>query len=171
MKIYEYNGKSPKIDETAYVSEDVVITGDVSIGKDSSVWFGTVIRGDFASVTIGENVNIQENSVIHESVDIPVVIEDNITVGHMCILHSCTIRKNALIGMGSIILDNAEIGEGSIIGAGSLVPGGKVIPPNVLAMGRPAKVIRELTPEEIAHNKENVALYIQKGQKYKTIQK
>lgn len=169
MKIYEFDGKKPVIDESAYVSEDVVITGDVSIGKDSNVWFGTVIRGDCASVTIGDGVNIQENSVIHETLDIPVVIEDNITVGHMCILHSCTIRKNALIGMGSIILDNAEIGEGSIIGAGSLVPGGKVIPPNVLAMGRPAKVIRELTPEEIASNKKNVEHYIQKGQKYKAM--
>ncbi len=144
MSIYPYNGKSPKIADSAYIADYATVTGDVTIGEESSVWFNCAIRGDVAPTIIGKKVNIQDNSVLHQSPGAPCIIEDEATIGHMVILHGCTIRKKALIGMGSIILDKAEIGEGAFIGAGSLVPQGKVIPPNTLAFGRPAKVIREL---------------------------
>src|SRR5699024_3372872 len=120
------------------------------IDEDSSIWFNTVIRGDVAPTRIGKRVNIQDLSMVHQSPETPVMVEDDVTIGHQVTLHAATIRKNALIGMGSIVLDGAEVGENAFIGAGSLVPPGKKIPPNSLALGRPAKVIRELTEQDYA---------------------
>ncbi|RIW35649.1 gamma carbonic anhydrase family protein [Bacillus salacetis] len=167
--IYEYYGKKPKIAGSAYIADYVTITGDVEIGEESSVWFNTSIRGDVAPTIIGNKVNIQDNSVLHQSPDNPLILEDEVTVGHSVILHSCKIRKKALIGMGSTILDNAEIGEGAFIGAGSLVPPGKVIPPNSMAFGRPAKVIRELNDHDISEMKRISREYAEKGQYYKSL--
>jgi carbonic anhydrase/acetyltransferase-like protein (isoleucine patch superfamily) len=169
--IYPYKGKLPSIAETAFIADFTTITGDVTIGEDSSVWFNTVIRGDVAPVIIGRKVNIQDNSVLHQSPDNPLILEDEATIGHQVILHSCKIRKKALIGMGSIILDNAEIGEGAFIGAGSLVPQGKIIPPNTLSFGRPAKVIRELNEEDILDMQRITKDYAEKAQYYKSLQK
>ena len=148
--IYPYKGKNPIISDSAFIADFVTISGDVEIGDESSIWFNTVIRGDVAPTKIGKRVNIQDNSVLHQSPNQTLLIEDGVTVGHQVMLHSCIIKENALIGMGSIILDGAEIGEGAFIGAGSLVPPGKIIPPNSLAYGRPAKVIRELSAEDRA---------------------
>jgi carbonic anhydrase/acetyltransferase-like protein (isoleucine patch superfamily) len=169
--IYPYKGKLPSIAETAFIADYTTITGDVTIGEESSVWFNTVIRGDVAPVIIGRKVNIQDNSVLHQSPDNPLILEDEATIGHQVILHSCKIRKKALIGMGSIILDNAEVGEGAFIGAGSLVPQGKIIPPNTLAFGRPAKVIRELNEEDILDMQRITKEYAEKAQYYKSLQK
>jgi carbonic anhydrase/acetyltransferase-like protein (isoleucine patch superfamily) len=169
--IYPYNGKTPKIASSAYIADYVTITGDVEIGEESSVWFNSSIRGDVAPTIIGNKVNIQDNSVLHQSPGNPLILEDEVTVGHQVILHSCIIRKNALIGMGSVILDQAEIGEGSFIGAGSLVPQGKKIPPNSLAFGRPAKVVRELNAEDIKDMQRITREYAEKGQYYKSLQK
>src|SRR4051794_37694695 len=167
--IYPYKGKKPNISNSAYIADYVTITGDVQIGDESSIWFNTVIRGDVAPTIIGNRVNVQDNSVLHQSPNNPLILEDDVTVGHQVILHSCIIREKALIGMGSIILDNAEIGEGAFIGAGSLVPQGKKIPPNTLAFGRPAKVIRELTEEDIKDMVRISTEYAEKGQYYKSI--
>ncbi|MDH5164034.1 gamma carbonic anhydrase family protein [Heyndrickxia oleronia] len=169
--IYPYKGKLPKIASSAYIADYVTISGDVEIGEESSIWFNTTIRGDVAPTIIGKKVNIQDNSVLHQSPNNPLIIEDEVTIGHQVILHSCKIRKKALIGMGSIILDRAEIGEGAFIGAGSLVPQGKVIPPNTLAFGRPAKVIRTLNNEDIQDMIRISKEYAEKGQYYKSIQK
>jgi carbonic anhydrase/acetyltransferase-like protein (isoleucine patch superfamily) len=168
--IYPYKGKSPKIAESAFIADYVTITGDVVIGEETSIWFNTVIRGDVAPTIIGNRVNIQDNSILHQSPNNPLIIEDGVTVGHQVILHSAIIRKNALIGMGSIILDGAEIGEGAFIGAGSLVPQGKKIPPHTLAFGRPAKVIRELTDEDVREMERIRREYVEKGQYYKSLQ-
>ncbi|WP_240374548.1 gamma carbonic anhydrase family protein [Bacillus piscicola] len=165
--IYSYKGKTPKIAESAYIADYVTITGDVSIGEETSIWFNTAIRGDVAPTKIGNRVSIQDNSVLHQSPDNPLIIEDDVTIGHMVILHSSIIRKNALIGMGSLILDNAEIGEDAFIGAGSLVPPGKVIPARTLALGRPAKVVRELTEEDYVEMDRVRRTYVEKGQYYK----
>lgn len=146
--LYEYKGKKPVIHETAYIADYTTITGDVTIGESSSVWFNTTIRGDVSPTIIGKGVNIQDNSVLHQSPNLKLILEDGVTVGHQVILHSSHIKKNALIGMGSIVLDGAEIGEGAFVGAGSLVPPGKKIPANTLAFGRPVKVIRDLTDED-----------------------
>lgn len=167
IMIYPYHGKTPKIADSAFIADYVTITGDVEIGEESSVWFNTSIRGDVAPTIIGSKVNIQDNSVLHQSPNNPLILEDEVTVGHQVILHSCIIRKKALIGMGSIVLDQAEIGEGAFIGAGSLVPQGKKIPPNTLAFGRPAKVIRELTEEDIKDMERISREYAEKGNYYK----
>nr|WP_295970931.1 gamma carbonic anhydrase family protein [uncultured Bacillus sp.] len=168
--IYPYKGKNPKISDSAFIADYVTITGDVEIGDESSIWFNTVIRGDVAPTMIGKKVNIQDNSVLHQSPNNPLILEDEVTVGHQVILHSCILRKKAFIGMGSIILDNAEIGEGAFIGAGSLVSQGKKIPPNTLAFGRPAKVIRQLGPEDLADMERVRREYVEKGQYYKSLQ-
>lgn len=169
--IYPYKDKIPSIDETAFIADYVTITGDVTIGQESTIWFNTVIRGDVAPTIIGRRVSIQDLSCLHQSPNNPLIIEDEVTIGHQVTLHSCTVRKGALVGMGSIILDGAEIGEGAFVGAGSLVPPGKKIPPNSLAFGNPAKVVRELNDAD----KEDVARiireYVEKGQYYKSLQK
>src|SRR3954447_26888495 len=169
--IYPYKGKNPIISDSAFIADFVTISGDVEIGDESSVWFNTVIRGDVSPTKIGKKVNIQDNSVLHQSPNQTLLIEDGVTVGHQVMLHSCIIKENALIGMGSIILDGAEIGEGAFIGAGSLVPPGKIIPPNSLAYGRPAKVIRELSAEDRADMDRIRQDYVEKGSYYKSLQK
>lgn len=162
-----YKDIKPTIHETAYIASDATVIGDVIIDEQSSVWFKTVIRGDVAPTRIGKRVSIQDLSMIHQSPNTPMVIEDDVTIGHQVTLHSATIRKNALIGMGSIILDGAEVGESAFIGAGSLVPPGKKIPPNTLALGSPAKVVRDLTDTDYAEMERVRKSYVDKGQYYK----
>ncbi|KMK77779.1 gamma carbonic anhydrase family protein [Alkalihalobacillus pseudalcaliphilus] len=168
--IYAYNGKEPQIAKSAFIADYVTITGDVVIGEESSIWFQTVIRGDVAPTIIGNRVNIQDQSMLHQSPDLPLIIEDDVTVGHQVMLHSCLIGKRSLIGMGTTILDGAEIGEGAFIGAGSLVPPGKKIPPNTLAFGRPAKVVRAINEKDRQEMERIVKDYRNKGQIYKQAQ-
>lgn len=168
--IYPYKGKFPEISETAFIADFVTISGDVKIGGYSSIWFNSVIRGDVSPTIIGERTNIQDNCTLHQSPKYPLILEDDVTIGHQVLLHSCHIKKGALIGMGSIILDGAEIGEGAFIGAGSLVPQGKKIPPNSLAFGRPAKVIRELNNDDLKDMARIRQEYVEKGQYYKSLQ-
>ncbi|GGG30358.1 gamma carbonic anhydrase family protein [Lysinibacillus alkalisoli] len=168
--IYPYQDKQPKIDPSVFIADYATITGDVTIEAETTIWFNTVIRGDVSPTKIGKRVSIQDNCCLHQSPSYPLIIEDEVTVGHQVTLHSCTIRNHALIGMGSIILDGAEIGEGAFIGAGSLVPPGKVIPPHCLAMGRPAKVVRELNETDKKDMARIVREYVEKGKYYKTLQ-
>jgi carbonic anhydrase/acetyltransferase-like protein (isoleucine patch superfamily) len=154
MSIYEFKGKSPKISENCFIAESSDIIGDVQIGSDASIWFGTVIRGDLDPIKVGTNSNVQENSSLHTTHGIPLTVGDNVTIGHSVTLHSCVVEDNCLIGMGSTILDKAVIGAGSLVAAGSVVTPGKKFPPNSMIKGAPAKFIRELTDEEkdIYHN-------------------
>jgi carbonic anhydrase/acetyltransferase-like protein (isoleucine patch superfamily) len=168
--IYPFHEHTPNIDPSVFIADYTTITGDVTIGPESSIWFNTVIRGDVAPTIIGRKVNIQDLCCLHQSPNRPLVLEDEVTVGHQVTLHSCTVKQGALIGMGSIILDGAEIGEGAFIGAGSLVPPGKKIPPNSLAMGSPAKVVRELNEEDRIDMERIVREYAEKGQYYKSLQ-
>ena len=140
--IKKYMGQSPSIHEEAYVSETAVVIGKVNLKKNSNIWFGSVLRGDMESITVGENTNIQENSVVHVDKTEKVVIGDNCTIGHNAIIHGCTIGNNTLIGMGAIILNGAKIGNNSIVGAGALVTQNKEFEDGVLILGNPAKVIR-----------------------------
>jgi len=165
--IGEYRGKKPDIHETAYIAKDAVVVGDVTIGEESSVWFHAVIRADVAPTRIGNRVSIQDLSMLHQSPNNPLIVEDDVTIGHQVTLHSAIIRKNSLIGMGAIILDGAEVGENAFVAAGSLVPPGKKIPPNSMAMGSPAKVVRELTEKDYAEIKHARDTYIEKGKYYK----
>ncbi|ENZ9221073.1 gamma carbonic anhydrase family protein [Enterococcus hirae] len=149
-----------------FIAPNATVVGDVELAESVTVWYQAVIRGDSNTVKVGARTNIQDGTVIHVDHDAPVEIAENVTVGHQCMLHGCTIEKGALIGMGSTILNHAVIGENSLIGAGSLVTEGKVIPPNVLASGRPAKVIRPLTEEEIEKNRQNIQHYVELGEQY-----
>ncbi|GAA0436836.1 gamma carbonic anhydrase family protein [Lentibacillus halophilus] len=165
--IDHFKQTEPTIHPSVFIAHDADVIGDVTIQEDSSVWFKTVIRGDVAPTRIGSRVNIQDLSLLHQSPDLPITIEDDVTIGHQVTLHACTVRNNALIGMGSLILDDAEIGEYAFIGAGSLVPPGKTIPPYSLALGRPAKVVRALTKEDYDEMARVGKSYVDKGRYYK----
>lgn len=158
--IKKYMGHSPVIHEDAYVSETAVIIGKVTLKKNANIWFGSVLRGDMESITIGENSNIQENSVVHVDSTERVIIGDNCTIGHNAIIHGCTIGDNTLIGMGAIILNGAKIGNNSIVAAGALVTQNKEFEDGVLILGNPAKVVRKLTEEEIKKNNKSSLHYV-----------
>ncbi|MBF0754125.1 MULTISPECIES: gamma carbonic anhydrase [Jeotgalicoccus] len=158
--IIDYKNHTPKISDSAFIAPNATIIGDVEIGENSSVFFGSVVRGDIAPVRIGNNTNVQDLSVLHQTPGLPLTLEDNVTIGHKVTLHSCTVKQGALVGMDSIVLDEAVIGENAFVGAGSLVTGGTVIPPNTLAFGRPAKVVRELTSEDLEEMKRINETYV-----------
>ena len=172
--IKPYKGWYPKIDPSVYVAPNATIIGDVEIGADSSVWFGAILRGDVHYIRIGSKTNIQDGAIIHvthytkpdRSDGFPTIVGDYVSVAHGAILHGCTIKNNVLIGIGAIVLDGAVIEENTIVAAGSLVPPGKKFPPGVLLMGQPAKVKRELTPEEIEKIKENALNYVKYKNQY-----
>lgn len=161
---------APNIDPSVFLGEGVVVIGDVSIGADSSLWTHTVLRGDVHSIRIGSRTNLQDLCVGHvTSGTWPLLVEDEVTVGHRVILHGCHIKSRSLIGMGSVVMDGAVIGEESMVGAGSLVTLGTVIPPRTLALGSPAKVKRDLTPDEIALLKVAAEHYVQNARSYKKV--
>ncbi|MGE6377487.1 gamma carbonic anhydrase family protein [Peribacillus muralis] len=167
--IIPYNNKKPSIDETVFIAPGVHLIGDISIGKESTVWFNSVLRGDEDSITIGEKCSIQDNSTIHLFEGCPVVIEDEVTVGHNVILHGCKIGKRSIIGMGSTILDNVEVGEECIVGANTLIPSGKIIPPRSLVIGSPGKVVRRLNEKDLELIQLSIDTYVQKGKDFKAI--
>lgn len=148
--IKAFSGVASKIHPTAFVSEMNAIIGDVEIGENSSVWYGSVLRGDVNFIRIGARSNVQDASVIHVSREHPTVLEEEVTLGHRVTLHGCYIERNSLIGIGAIVLDGARVGNNSLVAAGSLVTPNTVIPPRSLVMGSPARVKRELTDEEVA---------------------
>ena len=146
-----FKGKRPLLAESVYIEESAQVIGDVTIGVDSSVWFNAVVRGDVNYIRIGERSNIQDASVVHVTHKThPTVIEDDVTVGHSVTIHGCTIRSRVLIGMGAVILDGAIVEPDCVIAAGALVAEGVTIPSGWLAMGLPAKPVRELTDDEKA---------------------
>lgn len=157
-EISPFNSIHPQLAHGAWVHPRATVIGDVTLGANASVWPGAVIRGDVNSISIGDGTNIQDNSVLHVShktvadpVGGPLIIGERVTVGHSVILHGCTIEDECLIGMGSIILDKAVVKKNVLLGAGSLVPEGKVLESGYLYLGRPARQVRELTPEELAY--------------------
>lgn len=149
--IRPFNSIEPKIHESAFVTDDAVIVGDVEIGEDSSVWFGSVLRGDVNYIRIGARTNIQDQTIIHvSSKGLPTIVEDEVTVGHKVMLHACHVERGCLIGIGAILMDGVRVGANSLVGAGSLLTPGTQIPPRSLVIGSPARVKRELTDEELA---------------------
>ncbi len=163
-------GKTPVVDESCFVAENATVVGDVIIGANSNIWYSAVVRSDEDTMVIGANTNIQDNTSVHNHGGFPVAIGDDVTIGHNCIIHGCKIGNNVLVGMGSTVLNGAEIGDNTIIGAGSLVTQNKKIPSGVLCMGVPAKVIRELTEEEIEANRESASHYVKVGKAHKDTQ-
>jgi len=167
MLIKPYKGIHPKIHPTVFVVETAVIIGDVEIGEYSSIWFNAVVRGDVHYIRIGDRTNIQDLCMLHVTKEThPLILGNDITVGHSVTLHGCTIKDRCLIGMGTTILDGAVVGEDCIIGAGALVTEGAVIPPGTLAIGMPAKPKRDLTEKEIARIRQSAQNYIDYARTY-----
>lgn len=148
--IKPYRGVYPKIHPTTFVAENAVIIGDVEIGRDCSIWYNVVIRGDVNYIRIGERTNIQDGTIIHvDHKKYPTIIGSNVTVGHKVMLHACTVEDSCLIGMSATIMDGVVVGKQSIVAAGAVVPPGKIIEPQSLWAGVPAKFVRKLTEEEL----------------------
>lgn len=163
-----YKGIYPAIPQSAYVDRGAHVIGDVTLGERSSVWPGAVLRGDVNRIVLGDDTNIQDNSVLHGELDkYPVILGSRVTVGHMVCLHGCVVEDDCLIGIGAIVLNGARIGRGSIVAAGALVPEGMEIPPDSMVMGMPAKVRRAVTPEEKARFAENAQRYIRYRQDFR----
>ena len=165
--IAPFKNTNPKIDKSAFIAGNAVVIGDVEIGEDSSVWFGSVIRGDVNFIRIGARTNIQDMTVIHVSSHThSTVLEDEITVGHRVVLHGCHVESGCLIGIGAILMDGVRIGRNSLVAAGSLLTPGTQIPPNSLVMGSPAKVKRELTADELAYLDKSWRNYVELKKNY-----
>jgi len=148
--IKSFQNLHPKIHESAYVTDDAIVIGDVEIGAESSVWFGSILRGDVNHIRIGARTNVQDGTIIHVSSKThPTILEDEVTLGHRVTLHGCHIETGCLIGIGSIVLDGVRVGRNSLVAAGSLLTPNTQIPPRVLVMGSPAKVRRELSDDEV----------------------
>ena len=165
--IYDFEGHTPKLDPNSWVASNSVIIGKVELKKDSNIWFNVTLRGDVEPITVGEGSNVQDGSVVHSDPGCPVIIEKNVTIGHLVMLHGCVIEDDCLIGIGSTILNKAKIGKNSIIGANALVTENKVIPERSLVLGSPGKIVRQVTDEEIKSIKENADHYVANYKKYK----
>ena len=159
--------KKPTIDASAFVAPGAAIYGDVTIGKDCSIWFHATVRGERAPICIGDGSNIQDNCVVHVDAGHDVVIGKNVTVGHGAIVHGCKIGDNTLVGMGAIILNGAVIGKSCIVGAGALVTQNTIVPDGSMVLGSPAKVKRSVTAEEVAASIINAGHYAEEGKEYK----
>lgn len=161
-----YKNSKPKISKEAYILDSAQVVADVTIAPLANVWFNATVRGDMASIEIGEGTNIQDNAVVHTDTAKPTKIGKYVTVGHSAIIHAATVGDYALIGMGSIILNGAEVGECAMVGAGTLVPPGKKVPPRTLVIGNPMRILRELSEAEIEANKNNAQTYIKLAKEY-----
>ncbi|MCY1166099.1 MULTISPECIES: gamma carbonic anhydrase family protein [Polaromonas] len=168
MAIYQLDNLTPSIHASAWVAEDAQVLGNVTLAEDSSVWFGVVIRGDTETITVGRGSNIQDNSVLHADHGLPLVVGENVTVGHQVMLHGCTIGDNSLIGIAAVVLNGAKIGKNCLVGAGSLVTEGKEFPDGSMILGSPAKAVRQLTPEQIEGLKMSAKHYIDNANRYKS---
>jgi len=167
--IRTFQGIRPTIPSTCFIEETGIVIGDVVMGEDCSVWFHAVIRGDVHYIRIGHRTNVQDLCMLHVTHDThPLIIGDDVTIGHSVVLHGCTIKDRVLIGMGAIIMDGAQVGEDSVVGAGSLVTEGMMVPPKSLVLGSPAKVKRPVTDKELAWIKESAENYVKYGRQYLT---
>ncbi|MFD0586922.1 gamma carbonic anhydrase family protein [Paenibacillus sp. GCM10027627] len=162
-----YKGILPAVHASCYIAEGVKLIGDVSIGENSTVWFNAVLRGDLAPIRIGTSCNIQDGVVGHVNTDQPLLVEEEVSVGHGAIIHGCRLGKGTLIGMGAIVLNGADVGEYALIGAGSIVTENKKIPSYTLSLGSPAKVVRELTEDDLQRMKRTMESYVTKGIEYR----
>ena len=171
-KLLPYRGKTPQLADEIFLAAGSIVIGDVGIGRGSSVWFNTVIRGDVNTIRIGSYTNIQDGSVIHVQPDVySVSIGDYVTVGHNAIIHGCSIADNCLIGMGAIVMNGAQIGANCIIGAGTLIPEKRTIPANSLVAGSPGRVLRTVSDEQIQIIRRSAIHYYELSLSYETANK
>lgn len=165
--IRSFQGIKPTIPTSCFIEETAVVIGDVVMGADCSVWFNAVIRGDVNYIRIGDRTNVQDLCMLHVTHDTnPLIIGNDVTIGHHVVLHGCTIHDRVLVGMGAIIMDGAVIGEDSVVGAGALVVEGTVVPPKSVILGSPAKVKRPVTEKELAWVRESAGNYVKYARQY-----
>jgi carbonic anhydrase/acetyltransferase-like protein (isoleucine patch superfamily) len=169
MTVYALGALAPQVPAEGeyWIAPTASVMGDVVLKKNASIWWGAVARGDTDTLTIGENSNVQDGSVLHADHGMPLLIGANVTVGHMVMLHGCTIGDNSLIGIGSIVLNGAKIGKNCLIGAGALIPEGKEIPDNSLVMGSPGKVVREVSEQQAMGLKMSALHYVENWKRFR----
>ncbi|SER42276.1 gamma carbonic anhydrase family protein [Giesbergeria anulus] len=167
MAIYELDGVAPQLAASAWVADSAQVIGQVTLAAEASIWFGSVVRGDTDSITIGAGSNIQDTCVLHADAGQPLVVGERVTVGHQVTLHGCTIGDESLIGIGAVVLNGARIGKNCLVGAGSLVTEGKEFPDGSMIMGSPAKLVRPLTPEQIEGLRRSAAHYIDNARRFR----
>ncbi|MEZ5643992.1 MAG: gamma carbonic anhydrase family protein [Burkholderiaceae bacterium] len=167
MALFELDGVAPQRHDSSWVADNAQVMGNVELKADTSVWFGATLRGDTETITVGAGSNIQDGSVLHADHGYPLVVGENVTVGHMVMLHGCTIGDESLIGIGAVVLNGARIGRNCIVGAGALVTEGKSFPDGSMIMGSPAKVMRQLTPEQIEGVRRSARHYVENANRYR----
>lgn len=167
MALFQLGNKVPQLGSNAWVAPNATVIGDIRLGANASIWWNATLRGDNDPIHIGENTNIQDGSVLHTDEGVSMHIGDNVTVGHLVMLHGCTVGDGSLIGIGSVVLNRAVIGKSCIVGANTLIPEGKVFPDRSLIVGSPGKVVRELTDEEVARLKKSAAHYVENAARYR----
>ena len=167
MAIYQLDEHLPRIAASAWLADSAQVMGNVELDEDASIWFGAILRGDTEVLRIGRATNVQDGSVIHADLGYPVTLGANVTVGHQVMLHGCTIGDGALIGIQAVVLNGAKIGRHCLVGAGALVTEGKEFPDGSLIVGSPAKVVRQLTPEQIAGLQGSAERYVRNAQRYR----
>lgn len=167
MAIYELDGEAPQLGKGVWVADSAQVIGQVTLEENVSVWFGTVIRGDSEKIRIGRGTNIQDASVLHADEGVPLTIGENVSVGHKVMLHGCTVGDGSLIGIGAVILNHARIGKNCLVGAGSLVTEGKEFPDGSMILGSPAKVVRQLTPEQMEGLQRIAAHYVENAERFR----
>ena len=167
MAIYELDGTAPRVADSAWVADSAQVMGNVELAQDASVWFGVVIRGDTETIRIGRGSNIQDLSVLHADMGMPLTVGENVTVGHQVMLHGCTIGDESLIGIGAVVLNGARIGKNCLVGAGALITEGKEFADGSMIIGSPARVVRQLTPEQIAGLKMSAQHYMDNARRFR----
>ncbi len=166
MPVYEVDGLTPVIDRSVYIADGATVIGDARLDRNVSLWTGAVIRADNDWISVGEGSNIQENAVIHADLGFPARIGANVTIGHLAMLHGCTIEDGALVGIGAIVLNGAVIGCNSLVGAGSLITEGKIFPEDSLIVGSPARAVRKVMPELLQIMRRDTADYVARAARY-----
>ena len=167
MGIYTLHDRVPVLGEESWIAEDASVIGSVILGRKVNIWFRAVLRGDHDPITVGDESNIQDGAILHTDDGIPLTIGTQVSIGHMAMLHGCTVGEGSLIGINAVILNRAVIGKQCLIGANTLIPEGKVIPERSLVVGTPGRIIRELSEAEVADFRRNALAYVNNAQRYR----
>jgi carbonic anhydrase/acetyltransferase-like protein (isoleucine patch superfamily) len=168
MALYKLADSAPRISQSAFIANEAIVIGDVTLGERSSVWPGAIIRGDNEPITIGRGTNVQEAAVLHADPGCPLTIGDNVSIGHQAMLHGCTIGEGSLIGIQAVVMNRAIIGKDCLVGAGAIVTEGKTFPDRSLILGAPAKMVREVTERDLEMMRTNAEDYAKRQDRYKT---